>query len=132
MVANLSAQIDAKTRAADSPATQTNNNVSTITSKLSKLIGDRDFSTFVTDFKKNFGSIAISSLPKLDIKTTDYSAKLDEANRYLKTMQDQLKSQMIYTQLSNVSRVGSDIDTWYGKNAKYTGKYTTLYAGKIA
>ena len=121
LVGNLSAQIDAKTKAADSPATKISNNVSTLTSKLTNLIGDRNFSTFVTDFKKNFGSIAVSNLSELKVTPTDYSKKLDEANAHLKAMQDQLKAQMAYAGLSNISRTGADVDKILGlKNAKYT------------
>ena len=84
MVKNFVSQIDAKTRAADSPATKTSNDVSTIASKLTKLIGNRDFNTFVTDFKKKFGSIAVSSLPQLTISQYNYHKQLEEANKHLK------------------------------------------------
>ena len=119
LVNDLSSQIATKINSEDLPVANIKNNVQTITDKLSKLIGDRDFNTFVSDFKTQFGSVTIGNMPDLNVAEHDYSDQLAEANKHLENMQALLAASVSGKKTQTNGQ-------WGGTNGK---KYANRYTG---
>lgn len=91
--------------------------VKTIAGRLGILIGHKSsFGEYVKAFKSNFGSIKVSKMPALNIKTSDLLGELKAANARLQTMQAVL--------LQEASAKKTLTDGTWGSDKKYYNIYT--------
>lgn len=130
-IKGISTAITNKPVPIQSDVTNIKNNVQTIATKLTNLIGSRNFNTFASDFHKKFFSTAKGTVDPIKITSNDYTTALSNANTRLNSMLTQLSLIAGETArnkaLTNSGKFTSSDGTWWrGPFQSYSNTYTGI------